>query len=1533
MFDYNPGSHSLEVKNCDTLALIFESHHEIMNGLTWRLYQPLLRFSFRVWYRRRPRRLVVSRFAAGRFSTFMSRPFSGNLGCYLLLWLLPGIALPESAWPSQLPLKTPATSSDGEEATGVSETRDNEPAERKKPKKPTTGAESTFRAEERRETATSLGPVPVFRFEGRHIKSWMLLGPIPQKEAPENPLDLLKDPRPGKSVELKPGLTRIWKRWDEPSDAVQLLDFCKQEQMAADHRVVYAAVELVSDKPDRQIFVAMDDGARAWVDGQLRVNDVSAGWISQFEHPVHLDFSKKKRQWLVVEVHNVLAGFQLMVTQGNTIRGEIRYPDGRTGVPDFGFGLACGNKTLRVDTNGHGEFLVRGAPDASAVALLLDTPVSMQLEAEGPLDYRLKHPVRLPNLRRVAAQPIAELDSGNYGCFAELPDGRLLLFERIRKKFLVFDGGLASEIQNPAFQDLKINRCSNINITPDDAYWLTTDNDVVRIRGNQIESWSNKQIGGTVNHIHLDKKTCWVGHSAGLTRIDRHTGTIEPNQDSGIRNVLDICNYHKRLVVVYEQRIIGGKPESREEFGIHDGYQWKFIKLPQGSFGRPLCVDCDEDNTIIYVGCQRGVLAYHSLHNAWRCVFLTPHSDSMQMCRLHHDQFLAVNANRTAFIFQNGHALAQSRLQFAIGHQINLRQRFSGEALVTSSSNGVLRLRLPLSRRLTSLGQESAGVNDVHLSSVNEQLLISPSNAPAIQGNLEIGFDSIEPLEHASKAVSELRLPEPARMLAGPRLILAVPHLSGPDGKDQPDPSPPVLHYPDGTMAPSKRPVPPTQSEIYYCALTTSDKRFLLGTSTGLWELKGTTFEYATLFPDCPVPKIPITAILEDGESFWAGTDGNQLLHCTRDGTERIPFEAPLGQSIRTTSLASYNGQIIAGTTDGLFVVDPSKGVVKRSDSILSHMLISDLVKSHDDERLIIATLYRGMFQMHPCGAVAEFLDVFEDHPPIITSLDRHKEDLWIGSSDGVHHYRATSTCPRLFVSRITLRDRQISLVQTNDPANLVSTEFESLPPIHPIPVRQDELVTVTLASVDDNRTRLFEYRTDDGPWKVAGSSKGLLEVPLRFPSTGNHDVQFCCMDSDGNRSAILHSRFHAFIPFWDRRSVHIASAVLVSTLSLGLFSIMLIYWRSQIAARRAAEQATRERDALMERVCHDLRSPIGVASVCTDILSYPESDRKSMIELLGNSVESMQHLSNQLLLFCRSEQLQESNPEPLEISRFLDQIKRATLLTTNANDIALHIYIDPNVSRTLQIDGNLLREVLNNLLNNAYRHTTSGDITVSCDRAPGGGVRFQVSDSGCGMNEEALKNVFIPYYRSDHSPGTAPAATGQNMGLGLAICQNLMNAMGGSISIASQPSVGTTISLLFPPKVELLPSAVPSRATAQARKVVVVDDVESFRNSISSRLISKGHDVMTCDENLSISDVLDFAPDVVITDLGMPVTDGFDVARNIREKMGEATHIVGMTESEDLLNRAQSELSFDHVVDKTQLSDEKNIDRLLAQK
>src|SRR5262249_33231832 len=251
-----------------------------------------------------------------------------------------------------------------------------------------------------------------------------------------------------------------------------------------------------------------------------------------------------------------------------------------------------------------------------------------------------------------------------------------------------------------------------------------------------------------------------------------------------------------------------------------------------------------------------------------------------------------------------------------------------------------------------------------------------------------------------------------------------------------------------------------------------------------------------------------------------------------------------------------------------------------------------------------------------------------------------------------------------------------------------------------------------------------------------------------------------------------------------------------------------------------------------------------------------------------------------------------------------------------------------------LDVDPVRLSQIVANLLNNAARYTDpGGHITLSAER-DGDGVCIHVTDDGVGIPGEMLARVFEPFTRVDRSS----ARSHRGLGIGLALVKTLAEMHGGSVAACS---AGSGRGSAFTARLPLARSgsvAAPARAADGARasvagrRILVVDDNRDAAESLGLLLETMGHEVRVAhggEEGLLA--VREFAPAVVLLDIGMPDMDGYEGARRIRDEGGSGrtllVAVTGWGQDED--RRRAREAGFDHHL--TKPVDPAELQRLLT--
>jgi len=232
--------------------------------------------------------------------------------------------------------------------------------------------------------------------------------------------------------------------------------------------------------------------------------------------------------------------------------------------------------------------------------------------------------------------------------------------------------------------------------------------------------------------------------------------------------------------------------------------------------------------------------------------------------------------------------------------------------------------------------------------------------------------------------------------------------------------------------------------------------------------------------------------------------------------------------------------------------------------------------------------------------------------------------------------------------------------------------------------------------------------------------------------------------------------------------------------------------------ARDAAETANKSKSIFLANISHEIRTPMN-SIVGFSELALDDQISSSTEEYLGNITENAKWLLNIINDLLDSSKIEAGKMElekiPFNLQDVISQCQSTVLPRTVKNDIALHCFSEPLNTKMLLGDPIKLRQALMNLLSNAVKFTRSGTVilTTSVKKATEKCVtlNFEVKDSGIGMNQEQLSNIFEPFMQADGSVTRKYGGTG----LGLSITKNIIELMGGALTVESLPGVGSKFS------------------------------------------------------------------------------------------------------------------------------------------
>jgi signal transduction histidine kinase/ligand-binding sensor domain-containing protein/CheY-like chemotaxis protein len=318
---------------------------------------------------------------------------------------------------------------------------------------------------------------------------------------------------------------------------------------------------------------------------------------------------------------------------------------------------------------------------------------------------------------------------------------------------------------------------------------------------------------------------------------------------------------------------------------------------------------------------------------------------------------------------------------------------------------------------------------------------------------------------------------------------------------------------------------------------------------------------------------------------------------------------------------------------------------------------------------------------------------------------------------------------------------------------------------------------------------------------------------------------------------------------------------------------------------QRLAEEANAAKTEFMATLGHEIRTPMtGVLGMAELMAQTPlDEAQRGYVEAVQRSGTTLLRLVNDALDITRIE----SRRLLLEVGcvglhALADEV--IALASGNAREkgLALSFSVDTDVPLAIRGDTIRLRQILQNLVNNAVKFTDAGSVGLHL-RRDDETLSMSVTDTGPGISEELRGRLF-----SRFEQGSSPQRS-QGSGLGLAICHELCTLMGGHIVVESRPGAGTTFTVKLPLRAcacKGRPCAVsrPAQPTSTGRRLLLVEDDAVIADVMAGLLGQRGHQVTIVGDGLAaMAEVSRDIYDVLLLDLDLPRVDGFQVARMVR--------------------------------------------------
>ncbi|MBR8838670.1 MAG: response regulator [Stigonema ocellatum SAG 48.90 = DSM 106950] len=388
----------------------------------------------------------------------------------------------------------------------------------------------------------------------------------------------------------------------------------------------------------------------------------------------------------------------------------------------------------------------------------------------------------------------------------------------------------------------------------------------------------------------------------------------------------------------------------------------------------------------------------------------------------------------------------------------------------------------------------------------------------------------------------------------------------------------------------------------------------------------------------------------------------------------------------------------------------------------------------------------------------------------------------------------------------------------------------------------------------------------------------------------------------------------------------------LMALVVLGLaFTMIAVLWQVQSfeqaqlkMSKAAADAANQAKSEFLANMSHELRTPLngilGYAQILTRSQTWGEKEQHG-IGIIYQCGTHLLTLINDILDLSKIEARKlELQPKTLHFPSFLQAVIEISRIRAEEKGINFIYQPASELPQGIQADEKRLRQVLINLLGNAIKFTDKGTVTFKLEviandsllKANGqeqlafrnqqlkmNKIRFLIQDTGIGISTEYIKKIFLPFEQVEDTKHSA-----EGTGLGLAISNKIVNMMGSRIQVQSELGVGSIF--FFDVDLPVDPNWIQTATTVTGKKIsgykgqqktiVIIDDSWENRSVIVNMLKPMGLAVVEAEngqQGLAIA--TEIQPDLIITDISMPVMDGYEMLQHLRnsEKLKKMQVIV----------------------------------------
>ena len=334
---------------------------------------------------------------------------------------------------------------------------------------------------------------------------------------------------------------------------------------------------------------------------------------------------------------------------------------------------------------------------------------------------------------------------------------------------------------------------------------------------------------------------------------------------------------------------------------------------------------------------------------------------------------------------------------------------------------------------------------------------------------------------------------------------------------------------------------------------------------------------------------------------------------------------------------------------------------------------------------------------------------------------------------------------------------------------------------------------------------------------------------------------------------------------------------------------------RKLIAARDKAEELDRLKSAFLANMSHEIRTPLNAIVGFSGLLAVTENmeDKEEYINIINSNNDLLLQLINDILDLAKIEAgTLEFVDSDVDVNQLFSDIEQSSRL--KAQDGVQVCFVEKIPNCILRTDRNRVSQVITNFINNAIKFTTQGSILFGYRRRDDE-LYFYVKDTGCGIAKDKIGQVFTRFVKLNSFV--------QGTGLGLSICQMIIKRLGGDIGVESEQGKGSTFWFTLPYSIlemQEVPHEKPKTENVQKSQssksatLLIAEDNESNYTLFQAML--KDYNLIHAWNGEQAIDLFNkYQPDLILMDLKMPIVDGYEATRVIREK-NQSIPIIAVT-------------------------------------